>query len=74
MDPVVDRAKRLTKNYLSKALSNESIANEAVETYQQNGIRDDGPYWKRSNKPTLLGHILPDYAARKASSNLSMNM
>ena len=58
MEPIVDRAKRLSKNYLSRALVNGSIANEAIEEYYRNGVRDDGPYWKNSNCPTLLGHIV----------------
>ena len=72
MEPIVDRAKRLSKNYLSRTLVNGSIANEAIEEYYRNGVRDDGPYWKNSNRPTLLGHILPEYACRKSKSDSTL--
>ena len=40
--------------YLTKAVTTNNIANETVNNYLRNGIKDDGAYWKRNNRPTLL--------------------
>ena len=47
----------LEMKYLTKAVTTNNIANETVNTYLRTGIKDDGAYWKRNNRPTLLGLI-----------------
>ena len=69
---IADLAKRLSKNYLIKAHANGSIVNEAIDEYQRSGIRDNGAYWKQTNRPTILGHILPEYAARNSKSDMAL--
>jgi hypothetical protein len=47
----------LAMKYLTKAVTTNNIANETVNDYLRTGIKDDGAYWKPTNRPTLLGLI-----------------
>ena len=57
LHPIVNRDYDLAMKYLTKAVTSNNIANETVNTYLRIGIKDDGAYWKRNNRPTLLGLI-----------------
>ena len=42
---------------LTKAVTTNNIANEIVNNNIRTGIKDDGAYWTRNNRPTLLEFI-----------------
>ena len=57
LHPILNRAYGLAMKYLTKAVTTNNIANETVNDYLRTGIKDDGAYWKPTNRPTLLGLI-----------------
>ena len=66
MDPVEDRAQKLAKNFLNKARRVDSISVETIDKYEVNHVRDNGPYWKPANRPTVLGHLDQRYTSKRA--------
>ena len=59
--PVIDRAYGLTRSYIQKSHKVGSISVEEIDKYEINHVRDNGPPWKSSNRPTILGLLDPRY-------------
>ena len=66
MEPIEARALRLTKNYLEKAFRVSSISVETLDKYELSHVRDNGPFWKKNNQPTILEHLDTRYTTKRA--------
>ena len=55
LEPMMDRAYRLTDNYICKANANNPLIHTAIEEYKSSAALDDGAHAKTEPRTTILG-------------------
>ena len=66
LEPIMDRAYRLTDNYICKANANNPLIHSAIEEYKSSAALDDGAHAKTEPRTTILGIL-------KANKELNCN-